>query len=42
MDMNNIKTIQLFRSANIGRFNLHMKHSTECENVAKLWTNDYV
>jgi len=42
MDINNIKTIQFFRSANMGRFNLHIKRSVECETVAKLWSNDRV
>jgi len=36
MDMNNIKTIQLFRSANMGRFILHMKQRSEALNV-NLW-----
>jgi hypothetical protein len=30
------KTVQLFRSANIARFNLHIKQSTKCETVAKI------
>ena len=44
------KTIQLFRSANIARLNLHIKQSTKCETVAKiqdtyvakLWSNEHV
>ena len=44
------ETIQLFKLANIGWLNLHIKHSTECETltkihdtqVAKLWGSDHV
>jgi hypothetical protein len=28
--------MQPFRSANVGRLDLHIKHSTECETVAKI------
>jgi len=30
------KAIQLFRSVNVGRLNLHIKHNTKCESVAKI------
>jgi hypothetical protein len=44
------KTIQLFRAANMGSGNLHIKRRTKCETVAKiqdtqvasLWINGHI